>query len=215
MKSSSDLGSDLDENEWGLLGNEGACDVGREVGRDGLSTLDGGAVLGDDCRIASCRNSSVLLGLIVDLLLLPSLRSVVLVAALLGDVLVFCLAPSTVSCSVCTCEPPWEGLDVLEAFRARSDSEARKKALGPASEEGTIGCSFDCLRERAAPSKAALLGRILRHEQRQELMISEQMRLEEAVEASVTIRPYLRGFYAVVRLAPAPAGVLTCFKRAG
>ena len=78
------MGGDLDKDDFGLLGNEGACDAGR----DGVRALvwRDVAVAAAWCRMASWRSSSILLGLIVDLLRLPSRGSCV--EALLDDLLV-------------------------------------------------------------------------------------------------------------------------------
>lgn len=78
----------------------------------------------------------MLLGLIVDRLLLPSRRCGV--GALVEDACVCLSASSIVSFNVRTGEVSCEGtgMDVLEPLRARSDSDARKKALG--AKEGAI-----------------------------------------------------------------------------
>lgn len=122
MSSSSDFTNDLDEKDLGLPGNEGSCEeamagVNKPVGDDFITSC---------CRMPSGLRCSMLFGLIVDRLRLPSLR-------LCGDCLVgeTRLASSMVSLRVRTGERSFEdGPEVVEPRLLKSASEARKKVVG-------------------------------------------------------------------------------------
>ena len=152
VRSSSDLGSDFDDIDFGLLGRDGSC----EDGRSGVRLPGVRCFCAVCCLVAWCRNPSMLFGLIVDRLLLPFRGGCAWVGTLDGDVLRG-LPTSIVSFNV-LCGESFD-IDADEPRRSRSDSFARKNVVGP--DEGAI-CSVDCLRGRTLPSNA-VLGRMMRH----------------------------------------------------
>ena len=131
VSSSSDFANDLDEKDLGLLGKEGSW----EEGLMGVDKPVDGVVNTALFRMVSGRSCSILLGLIVDRLRLPSLR-------LCGDGLVgeIRLASSMVSFRVRTGEGSCDGgTEVLEPRLLKSDSEARKKVVGMEDVAGGCG----------------------------------------------------------------------------
>ena len=121
VSSSSDLTHEREDKDLGLLGRDGSCE-------DEQTGVLGGSTDAEDCidcdLKASLRNSSMLFGLIVDRRRLPSLRE-----PLPGDD----FAPATssrVSFSVRTGEASLDK-ETAELRRSSSDSEARKKVVGP------------------------------------------------------------------------------------